>query len=216
VLADGTANTCTFQAIKLKKGQRLFTNSGCAPMGYELPAAIGACFASGGKDIVCIAGDGSIQMNLQELQTIVHHRLPIKVFVLSNDGYVSIRMTQDAYFGGRYVAANAASGVSCPDMVKIAGAYGIPAHRIQSHDGMEQTIRQVLATPGPVLCDIVMDPEQAQLPKLASKVLSDGSMVSLPMEDMWPFLPREEFMENMIIAPLPASMPEETMETAKV
>lgn len=201
VLADGTANTCTFQAVKLKKGQRLFTNSGCATMGYDLPGAIGACFASGGKDIVCIAGDGSIQMNLQELQTIVHHKLPIKLFVLSNDGYVSMRMTQDAYFKGKYVAANAASGVSCPDMLKIAAAYGIPASRIQDHDGLEEKIKAVLETPGPVLCDIVMSPDQAQLPKLASRVLPDGSMVSLPMEDMFPFLERAEFLENMIIEP---------------
>lgn len=216
VLADGTANVCTFQAIKLKKGQRLFTNSGCATMGYDLPGAIGACFASGGKDIVCIAGDGSIQMNLQELQTIVHHKLPIKIFVLSNDGYVSMRMTQDAYFGGRYVAASAASGVSCPDIVKVAGAYGIPARRIASHDGLEDAIRAVLKTPGPAVCDVVMDPNQAQLPKLASKVLPDGSMVSLPMEDMWPFLPREEFLDNMLIRPLPASLAEEPVkEVAK-
>jgi acetolactate synthase-1/2/3 large subunit len=201
VLANGTANTCTFQAIKLKKGQRLFTNSGCATMGYDLPAAIGACFASGGQDVVCIAGDGSIQMNLQELQTIVHHKLPIKIFVLSNDGYVSMRMTQAAYFKGRYVAANAASGVTCPDIVKVAGAYGIPASRIHDHDGLEGKLRAVLQTPGPAVCDIVMSPEQTQLPKLASRVLPDGTLVSSPMEDMYPFLSREEFLANMIIEP---------------
>ncbi len=201
VLANGTANTCTFQAIKLKKGQRLFTNSGCATMGYDLPASIGACFATGGKDIVCIAGDGSLQMNIQELQTIVHHQLPIKLFVLSNDGYVSMRMTQDAYFGGQYVGANKASGVSCPDILKLAAAYGIPASRIHDHEGLEEKVRAVLATPGPVICDIIMAPEQAQLPKLASRVMPDGSLVSSPMEDMYPFLDRAEFMENMLIEP---------------
>jgi acetolactate synthase-1/2/3 large subunit len=201
VLANGTANTCTFQAIKLKKGQRLFTNSGCATMGYDLPASIGACFASGKKEVVCIAGDGSIQMNLQELQTIVHHQLPIKIFVLSNDGYVSMRMTQDAYFGGQYVAANAASGVSCPDIVKLAAAYGIPATRIRDHDALEGKLRAVLDTPGPVICDLVMSPEQTQLPKLASRVMPDGSLVSSPMEDMYPFLERDEFLENMLIEP---------------
>jgi acetolactate synthase-1/2/3 large subunit len=201
VLANGTANVTTFQAIKLKKGQRLFTNSGCATMGYDLPAAIGACFASGKKDIVCLAGDGSIQMNVQELQTIAHHHLPIKIFVLSNDGYVSMRMTQEAYFKGQFVGANGASGVTCPDMVKLAGAYGIPAIRIQDHEGLEHKIRALLATPGPVLCDLVLSPEQAMLPKIASRVLADGTLVSSPMEDMYPFLERHEFAENMIIPP---------------
>jgi acetolactate synthase-1/2/3 large subunit len=201
VLANGTANTCTFQAIKLKKGQRLFTNSGCATMGYDLPGSIGACLAIGKKDVVCLAGDGSLQMNIQELQTIVHHQLPIKLFVLSNDGYVSMRMTQAAYFAGQYVGANGASGVTCPDIVKLAAAYGIPASRIHDHDGLEQKIRGVLATSGPVICDLVISPEQTQLPKLASRVMPDGSLVSSPMEDMYPFLERAEFLENMIIAP---------------
>ena len=201
VLANGTANTCTFQAVRLKKGQRLFTNSGCASMGYDLPAAIGACLARSRGRTICLAGDGSIQMNLQELQTVVHHRLPIKIFVLSNDGYLSIRGTQESFFGGRYVASNRQSGVSTPDVVKIANAYGIPSFRLSRHEGMETVIQEVLETEGPALCDIAMDPNQALYPKVASERLPDGRMVSKPLEDMYPFLERAELLENMIIPP---------------
>lgn len=200
VLANGAANTCTFQAVFLKKGQRLFTNSGCASMGYDLPAAIGACFASGHR-VLCIAGDGSIQMNIQELQTIVHHNLPIKIFVLNNNGYLAIRGTQDAYFPGKYVAADPSSGVSVPDMQKIAAAYGIPSNRAENHTGVAAAIDRALGTEGPFLCEIMMAPNQTLYPKLASEVKPDGTLVSKPLEDMFPFLPRDEFMDNMIIEP---------------
>ena len=201
VLGDGTANTCTFQAISLKKGQRLFTNSGCASMGYDLPAAVGACFANGKKQVICITGDGSIHLNIQELQTIMHHRLPIKIFVLNNDGYLAIRTTQDAYFGGHYVASDPSSGVTLPDFVKIAEAYGLATARIANHRGMEKTLQTVLNHPGPILCELNMSPTQTLYPKLASEIRPDGTMVSKPLEDMFPFLTREEFMENMIIKP---------------
>lgn len=207
VLGNGTANTCTFQAISLKNGQRLFTNSGCASMGYDVPAAIGACFASGKKRVICIAGDGSIHMNIQELQTIVHHKLPIKIFVLSNDGYLAVRSTQDAYFPGRYVAADSSSGVTLPDFVKVAQAYGLAVLRIRNHQGMEQAIQSVLDHQGPILCDINMSPQQTLHPKLASEIRPDGTMVSKPLEDMFPFLEREEFMENMIIEPWEPAKP---------
>jgi len=199
VLANGAANTCTFQAAKLKKGQRLFTNSGCASMGYDLPAAIGACFANGRKRVICIAGDGSIQMNLQELQTIVHHKLPIKIFLLNNNGYTSIRLTQDAYFPGDYIAADPSSGVTFPDIQKICAAYGIPSNKALNHQDLPEKIRQTLATPGPALCEVMMSPDQPLFPKLASEVKPDGTMVSKPLEDMFPFLDRAEFRENMII-----------------
>jgi acetolactate synthase I/II/III large subunit len=205
VLANGAANTCTFQAARLKKGQRLFTNSGCASMGYDLPAAIGACFANDRKRVVCIAGDGSIQMNLQELQTIVHHRLPIKIFLLNNNGYTSIRLTQDAYFPGDYIAADPSSGVSFPDIQKICAAYGIPSNRAANHDELLESIRQALAEPGPALCEIMMSPDQPLYPKLASEVKPDGTMVSKPLEDMFPFLERAEFLENMLIEPWDSS-----------
>lgn len=205
VLANGAANTCTFQAAKLKKGQRLFTNSGCASMGYDLPAAIGACFANDRKRVICIAGDGSIQMNLQELQTIVHHKLPIKIFLLNNNGYTSIRLTQDAYFPGGYIAADPSSGVTFPDIQKICTAYGIPSNRAANHEELLQRIHQTLAEPGPALCEIMMSPDQQLYPKLASEVKPDGTMVSKPLEDMFPFLDRAEFMENMLIEPWDSS-----------
>lgn len=201
VLANGAANTCTFQAVKLKKGQRLFTNSGCASMGFDLPAAIGACFANGKKRTLCIAGDGSIQMNLQELQTIVHHNLPIKIFLLNNNGYTSIRLTQDAYFPGDYVAADPTSGVSFPDIQKIALAYGIPSQKVRTHAELEENIIATLSVPGPAICELMMSPTQPLLPKLASEIKPDGTMVSKPLEDMFPFLDREEFTSNMLIEP---------------
>lgn len=201
VLADGAANTCTFQAVSLKRGQRLFTNSGCAAMGYDLPAAIGACFAANRARILCIAGDGSIQLNIQELRTIVHHLLPIKIFLWNNQGYGSIRMTQDAYFPGGYVAADPSSGVSFPDMVKLAEAYGLPARRVHDHSTLREGIQATLDTQGPAFCEILMSPTQPMLPKLASELRPDGSMVSKPLEDMFPFLDRKEFMENMLIEP---------------
>lgn len=202
VVGDGTAFTCTYQCIRLKKNQRLIGNVGCAAMGYDLPAAIGACIASSGKRIVCLAGDGSIQLNIQELQTIVHHKLPIKIFVINNDGYLAIRITQENYFGGHYVGANPKSGISFPDMLKIARAYGIPAMRIKNHHNLKQKIKEVIASSGPFLCELMMDPNQSLIPKVTSYVRSDGKVISKPMEDMYPFLPRDEFLKNMIVKPL--------------
>jgi acetolactate synthase-1/2/3 large subunit len=201
VLADGLANTVTFQAIRLKRGQRLFTNSGCAAMGYDLPAAIGACFANGKKRVVCIAGDGSIQLNIQELQTIVSHGLPVKIFLFANDGYASIRGTQESYFGGRLMGADSSSGVTIPDMQKLAAAYGLRTSLVSSHEGLSGHIREALETPGPFLCELRLDPAQGHLPRLQSEVGPDGNLVSKPLEDMWPFLERGEFMENMLIKP---------------
>ena len=200
VTANGAACVVTFQAIKLKKGQKMFGNSGTASMGYDLPAAIGACFANGKKQVVCFAGDGSIQMNIQELQTIVHHKLPIKTFVFNNNGYLSIRQTQDNMFGGTYVGESCDSGVGFPDIVKVAAAYGIKSLRIKNHDGMNDTIKEVLNYPGPVLCDVVMAPKQIFAPKVSSQKLPNGKIVSKPLEDLFPFLDRKEFLENMIVS----------------
>ena len=125
-------------------------------MGYDLPAAIGACIGSGKQEVVCLTGDGSIQINIQELQTIVHHRLPIKIFVLNNDGYVSMKQTQDAYFNSRYVACNADSGVSFPDIRKVAEAYGLATALIDTHEGLKEKVERVLGTPGPVLSKVML------------------------------------------------------------
>jgi acetolactate synthase-1/2/3 large subunit len=199
VCGDATACIVPFQVGQLKRGQRLFSNSGSASMGYDLPAAIGAAFARGGKRVVCLAGDGSIQMNLQELQTLVHHQLPIKLFTLNNGGYLSIRQTQQGFFG-RLAGAGPTSGVSFPDMVRIADAYGIP-HRRLAATPCREAIREVLNTAGPFLCDVMLDPAQGFEPRLSSKQLPDGRIVTAPIEDMFPFLDPAELRENLLVPP---------------
>ena len=198
VVACGDATACIvpFQAATLKKGQRLFSNSGCASMGHDLPAAIGAAVAHG-KRIICLAGDGSIMMNLQELQTVAHYRLPIVIFVLNNGGYLSIRSTQSNFFG-KLIGEGETSGVSFPNFVKLAEAHGLPGIRIEGENFAAQ-IAKALATPGPIVCDVVLDRSQSFEPKLSSKKLPDGRMVTAPLEDMAPFLPREEFARNLLI-----------------
>lgn len=199
VAGNGTACVNLFQAGRVKKGQRMFWNSGSASMGYDLPAAIGACFAANGKDVVCLAGDGSLQMNVQEFQTVAHHQLPLKLFVLSNNGYISIRLSQEANFSGHLVGCDKSCGVSFPDITKIAAAYGLPAVVIDSHDQLDEKIAQVLATPGPVVCDIRLQHNHSFEPKTSSERKPDGRMVSKPLEDMFPFLDRDEFRSNMIV-----------------
>jgi len=202
VTADGTACVVTFQAAGLKPGQRLYTNSGCASMGYDLPAAIGAARAAEGKRIICIAGDGSVMMNLQELQTIAGQGLPIKIFLLNNNGYHSIRQTQQAYFPDNVVGCGPESGLTFPDFLDVAQAFRIPARRCTEHADMVSAIRATLDGDGPQLCEIILDPAQAFSPKLSSRRLEDGSMVSAPLEDLAPFLSREELAENMQISTL--------------
>jgi acetolactate synthase-1/2/3 large subunit len=202
VTGDGTACITTFQSAKLKRGQRLFSDSGCAPMGFDLPAAIGASVAAGGRRVVSIAGDGSIMMNLQELQTIVGYRLPIKIFLFNNDGYQSIRQTQTNFFPDNPVGCGPESGVSFPDFERIAHGFGIPFRRCASHDGLAAAVRETLDGDGPQFCEVVLDRSQPFSPKTSSKRLADGRMVTAPLEDMAPFLPRDEFLSNMIVAPV--------------
>lgn len=197
VTADGTACVVTFQAAALKKGQRLFTNSGCASMGFDIPAAIGAALAGPPKRLVCIAGDGSIQMNLQDLQTLVSKKLPVKLFVLNNRGYHSIRQTQHNFFQGHVVGCGEESGLSFPDMEKIAYAYGVPFRRVTVHSGLREGIDETLNAPGLQMCEIILDLNQGFAPRLSSRRLEDGRMVTAPLEDMAPFLSREELQANM-------------------
>lgn len=198
---NATATIVPFQAGHIKSGMRMFSNSGCASMGYDLPAAIGAWFgavAERGEQrrVICLAGDGSIMMNLQELQTIAHHRLPIKIFVLNNRGYLSIRGSQKNFFG-RLAGEGPDSGVSFPDFVAVATVFGIPARRVASADFPGQ-LMEVLATEGPYLCDVVLDDTQGFEPRMSSRKLDDGSLVTPPLEDMFPFLDREELASNVI------------------
>jgi acetolactate synthase I/II/III large subunit len=198
IIICGNATSCIvpFQTLRLRKNQRLISNSGSASMGYDLPAAIGAAFARPGKRVLCIAGDGSIQMNIQELQTVVHHHLPLKIFVLNNSGYLSMRMTQSGFFG-RLTGASASSGASLPDMVKVGCAYGIPSIRIDRQSQFEQ-IDRALAAEGPALIDVMLDPNQEFEPRSKARQLPDGRIVSPNLEDMYPFLDETELMDNVI------------------
>jgi len=203
VTGDGTACIATFQAARLTGTQRLFSNGGSAPMGFDLPGAIGAAVAREGKRVVCIAGDGSLQMNVQELQTVASQGLAIKLFVLNNEGYQSIRLTQQAYFPDNPIGYDAASGVAMPDFCKLAAAYGLPYLRVDGHATMREILSQFLAQPGPGVCEVLLDLRQPFAPKTASRRLDDGRMVSAPLEDLAPFLPREEFADNLLIPPAP-------------
>lgn len=189
-------------AFKLKKGQRLFTNGGFSPMGYGLPAAVGACYGHGKRRVFCAHGDGGLQLNIQELQTMFHNQLPIKLFVFNNEGYLSIKHTQTAYFNGFFVGCDPSSGLSCPDILKIAQAYGIKGLKLERHGQMREVIQAAMAVDGPVIIEVMIDPMQPYMPRVSSKKRADGSMVSKPLEDMWPFLDRDEFREQMIIKPV--------------
>jgi len=197
VAGNGTACVAAFQAAVVKEGARFFWNSGCASMGYDLPAAIGATIAAK-SPVICLAGDGSLQMNIQELQTVANYGLPIRLFYLNNQGYSSIKQTQDSFFGGRRVACDPSSGVTFPDIEKIAAAYGIDFLRIEDGNDLGLNIRRALAVKGPVICEVLLDPDANFAPKLSSEKLPDGRMISKPLHDMYPFLPREEFKENVI------------------
>jgi acetolactate synthase-1/2/3 large subunit len=168
-------------------------------MGYDLPAAIGANKASEGKPIVCLAGDGSIMMNLQELQTIAGNKLPIKIFILNNSGYVSIFQTHRNFFNGVEVGGGPKSGVTFPDFSKVSAAFDLPYRRISNHAEMLEEIKKTMDETGPAVCEIMIDEEVAFAPKLGAKQHPDGRITSPPLEDLSPFLSREVLRENMII-----------------
>lgn len=200
VASNGTACVAFFQAFESKAGQRLLLNSGDASMGYGLPAAIGVCAAEKNAPVVCLEGDGSLMMNLQELQTLKTNHLPVKLFVIKNGEYISIIQTQRNFFEGRLTGCNKASGVEVPDFVKVAQAFGLPAVRIGKNDELAGKIQEVLNTPGPVVCELECTENYTFAPKLSARKLEDGTMVSPSLEDMFPFLEREELAENMDIS----------------
>lgn len=183
-------------AFKVKKGQLAFTNGGFSPMGYGLPASVGCAFAKGVNRVVSVNGDGGLQMNLQELQTIIHHNLNMKVFVFNNDGYLSIKHTQTNFFNGHLVGSDPKSGVSCPDSIKLGKAYGFKTFRIKNHKETDKIIKKAMETKGPVLVEVMIDPMQPYYPKVSSKKLPDGTFKSQPLDNMWPFLSEEEMREN--------------------
>lgn len=200
-IADaGSAFYAVSQGIRLtKEGQRYIPSSAMATMGYTLPAAIGVSTAIGDKRVLAVTGDGSLQQNIQELQTLKHYSLPVKLFVLNNDGYLSIRASQKNYFKERYIGEGPRSGVTMPDTLKICEAYGITAARVSNFDHLDAAIKLALETPGPYVLDIITPPEQLIIPTVSSKVNADGSMSSRPLEDMAPFLDRDEYKENLLV-----------------
>jgi acetolactate synthase-1/2/3 large subunit len=197
--SSGMGHTVVTGIFEVKKGQRVFTSKGLAAMGYGLPSTIGACFASEKKLTATVIGDGGLQLNIQELQTIRHHKLPIKLFIWNNQGYHSIRMTQKNYFKGHYVGSTPDSGVSLPDLSELAKTYRFNYSKISNNENLKAAIQKVLELDGPTICEVMIDPERALEPKLASYQTPDGRMESRPIEDMSPLLDREELQKYLTI-----------------
>ncbi len=196
VTGAGLDAVSCYQAFRVKRGQRVLI-SGWGSMGWDLPMAVGACLGSGKGRVICVTGDGSLQWNLQELLTISRNALPVKLFVFNNEGYASIRSTQNAFFGGRFVGADFSSGLANPGFAALAQAYGLPYFAIPDHAALNRVMRETLEIDGPVLCEVRIAPEQAIEPKATAFRKPDGTFESRPLEDMAPFLPREEIFENM-------------------
>lgn len=202
VTGNGTAYTSTYQAMKVKEGVRVFANQGCAAMGYDLPAAIGALTANHQGRTILVTGDGSLQMNIQELQTLVTYKMPLKMFVLENEGYLAIKTTQKSFFGGHFTGSNPDSGVVCPDLEKIANAYDIPYVDVwEEGQVLGDTITDVLNCPGSMICEIHMHPEQTLFPKSASFMDENGRMTSAPLEKMAPFM-SDDLQAKCIYSPI--------------
>lgn len=204
VSGNGSACVAGGHSYIIKKGQRFISNSAIAAMGYDLPAAIGAYLADHSQDIILLTGDGSIQMNLQELQTIIHHQMAIKIFVINNNGYHSIRQSQKNFFEGALVGVGTDSGfkgpdLSFPSMEKLAGAYGYPYFCARHNSQLAQAIEGALAVPGPAICEVMVSTDQNFEPKSSARKMPDGTLTSPPLEDLAPFLPEEEMDANMII-----------------
>ncbi|NDD66061.1 thiamine pyrophosphate-binding protein [bacterium] len=198
VMSNGSACVCTFQVANIRSThQRWILNSGNASMGFELPACIGAALEAKGRPVVVIAGDGSIMMNLQELETIRYHQLPVTIFVIQNQGYASIKNTQRNYFDGHMVGSTPKSGVSVPDFLAVAAAFGLAHHRIDHPQNLLSEVQRVLDMKGPVVCEVVVNPEYGFSPKLSARQNPDGSMTSPSLEDMAPFLDRDELRRHM-------------------
>ena len=200
IASCGTSRVVGSQVWQPKAGQRFITNSNMASMGFDLPVIIGASRAIGGEQVVCVTGEGSLMMNLQELQTLRQNRIRFNLFVVNNEGYHSVRMTQSGFFKTSLVGVGEESGdLSFPDLKCLVPAFGFRYTSCGDPDGLAETIREVLDAEEPTVCQIFVTKLQKTLPKTSSRKLEDGSMVSAPLEDMFPFLPREELRENMII-----------------
>ena len=191
-------------ATPTRTGQRIYHTAGLGSMGFGLPASIGVCLAGGRRRTICVDGDGGFQFNIQELETVARLQLPIKFFVLNNDGYASIRASQANFFGRASIGCDAETGLTLPDLSKIAAAYGLSSVVIEDQSDLAGAVRRVLEMPGPVVCDVRVLADEARAPRMTSVQLPDGSFVSKPLEDMWPFLERDEFLANMLVEPVTA------------
>jgi acetolactate synthase-1/2/3 large subunit len=194
----GTALLSGHQVLKFNDGQRMLTSTGLGEMGFGLPGAIGAAIGAH-REVMCLNCDGGMMLNLQELQTIAHHQLPIKIIIFNNDGYLMIKHTQKALFAGRYSGSDKKSGVTCPDFSKVAYAFGIPSFQIRTWEDVEAIIPQLQAINGPAICEVFTHPEQPFVPKLSLVQQKDGSIISPPLEDLSPLLGRDEMRKNMLI-----------------
>jgi len=201
----GTALLSGHQVLRLRPGQRLMTSTGLGEMGFGLPGAIGVSFARNKGEVLCLNCDGGIMMNLQELQTIAHHELPIKTIIFNNDGYLMIKHTQKNLFKGRYTCTDKKSGVTCPDFSKVGSAFGFPCYQIRTWQDYDKFAKKFLEEKGPAFCEVFMDPEQYFYPKLGLSLQKDGTIISPPLEDLSPFLSREEMRQNMLIGMHPKS-----------
>ncbi len=194
VVGNSTASVCTLQMGVEKENQRLFGNVNCGTMGYDLPASIGACIASK-KEVFCVTGDGSIQMNIQELQTIIHNKLPIKIIIFNNSGYQAIVNTQNNFFEGRLSGCTNDSGISMPDFSKLANAYGLPYVLIENNENVEKGLDELINIEGFAICEIIQDEHQTIEPRVKSKEKEDGTIYSPPIDDLSPFLNNDEYIQ---------------------
>lgn len=202
----GTALLSAHQVLDIKPPQRLMTSTGLGEMGFGLPAALGASFGAHKKQVLCLNCDGGMMMNLQELQTIIHHELPIKIIIFNNDGYLMIKNSQKSLFDGRYTCSDTKSGVTCPDYKKVGEAFGFDTYQLRNWEDYELYFEAFMSNPKASICEVFMDPEQPCLPKLGVAVKEDGSLVSPPLEDLTPFISRDKFVSSMIIEPLNKSL----------
>jgi len=205
LIVPGSSGCCSeilLQSFRAKQGQRVVNAPTLGAMGTGLPGTIGACIASGRRRTICVNGDGGFQLNIQELETVKRLRLPVKYFVLCNGTYASIMATQRNYFQGRFAGSEPTSHLTLPNLTHVAEAYGIPAVQISGPGNLRERVREVLNQDGPAICAVRVANDQLTAPRITSTIRPDGSMVSKPMEDLWPFLPREEFLANMIVPPL--------------
>ena len=201
--SSGMGSDISMQSFRVKQGQRALNSPGIGSMGFGIPSSIGACIASGRKNTICVNGDGGFQMNIQELETAARLKLPIKYFYLNNDAYACIRITQNNYFEGRHIGSSAKSGVTLPDIHAIATAYRLQYFKIENYSQIDDTIKKALVVDGPVIVECLIEPVETPLPKASSVIRNDGTSVSRPLEDLFPFLPRDEFEKNMIIKIIP-------------